>query len=244
MKDLHIVIGASSGYGLAIAEQLSVLGTVITAQRSTMDNSAFGSVTCDARKIKDVQALADTIQAYLQQGYKLTSIVYSAGIAANLLPIGKKSLSDVQDVFLTNTEGLYFALHCLIPLMTKGSTFVYVGSISETKNYYGGGEYCASKAAAWTLMRTARIENMTKGIRFTTVSPGMAMTHFHATRFKNDNQKIQKTTGGIQPLQTEDVARLVVVAVTQPPHVCINHLEVSPTDQAEHGEDIRKYKKS
>jgi NADP-dependent 3-hydroxy acid dehydrogenase YdfG len=243
-KDLFVVIGASSGYGQSITIQLSALGMVVVAHRSPDKVLETGTIyhCCDVRKIQDVLNLSERVQDLIREGYNLKGVVYSVGIAANLQPIGKKALSEAQDVFMTNTEGLYYALHAFIPIMPKGSTFINIGSISERKNYYGGGEYCASKAAALTLMRTARSENMAKGIKFTTVSPGMAMTQFHSRRFKGDMQQVTKATEGIKPLECVDVARIIAQIMQWPDHVCINHLEVSPTDQAEHGDDVRKYR--
>jgi NADP-dependent 3-hydroxy acid dehydrogenase YdfG len=57
------------------------------------------------------------------------------------------------------------------------------------------------------------------GIRVTTIEPGMVDTPF----FEN------RPTGALEP---DDIARAVLYAVSQPPHVDVNEILIRPTSQS------------
>lgn len=65
----------------------------------------------------------------------------------------------------------------------------------------------------------ARLELNDSGVRVTLIEPGMVDTPF----FDNPVS---------DALQPDDVARAVMLAVSQPPHVDINEILVRPTAQA------------
>jgi NADP-dependent 3-hydroxy acid dehydrogenase YdfG len=241
MKNLHIVVGASSGYGLAIAKELSMVSSnrVVTAQRSLGINSI-------AHDVKSVDSWLNLEKFIIDNRPECTlkSIIYCTGIAADILPIGKKSNSQAIEVLETNINGLYHALELSARYMPKGGVFINIGSIAYRKNYFGGAEYCASKAAQTTLVRSARIEGIAKGVRYCTLNPGLGYTNFQKNRFGGDEEKAHKVTEGVRVLDPEDVAHAVMFMLSVPEHVCISEMEITPTEQAEHGEDIRKYREA
>jgi NADP-dependent 3-hydroxy acid dehydrogenase YdfG len=65
---------------------------------------------------------------------------------------------------------------------------------------------------------SARQELNGTGVRVTLIEPGMVDTPFFD----------QRPSGALQP---EDVARAVIFAVAQPPHVDVNEILVRPTAQ-------------
>jgi NADP-dependent 3-hydroxy acid dehydrogenase YdfG len=65
---------------------------------------------------------------------------------------------------------------------------------------------------------SARLELNGTGVRVTLIEPGMVDTPF----FEN------RPTGALEP---DDIARAVMFAVSQPPHVDVNEILVRPTSQ-------------
>jgi NADP-dependent 3-hydroxy acid dehydrogenase YdfG len=51
-------------------------------------------------------------------------------------------------------------------------------------------------------------------------------------RFKGDEATAKQVYNGIVPLSAEDVAEIIYYTTTLPPHVCINELVVTCTQQA------------
>jgi NADP-dependent 3-hydroxy acid dehydrogenase YdfG len=58
-------------------------------------------------------------------------------------------------------------------------------------------------------------------------------------RFKGDKETAGKVYEGLQPLTAGDVANVIFYCATLPPHVCINDLVLTCTQQA-NGIYIRK----
>jgi NADP-dependent 3-hydroxy acid dehydrogenase YdfG len=109
---------------------------------------------------------------------------------------------------------------------------VILGSVAGRALYPGGNVYCASKHAVRALYEALRIDVAGKGIRFTTVDPGLVETEFSIVRFKGDRERAQKTYEGFTPLSPDDVADAILYALTRPPHVNVGEIVLWPTAQA------------
>ena len=77
-----------------------------------------------------------------------------------------------------------------------------------------------------------RIDLNGKGIRVGAINPGLVATEFSEVRFKGDSDRASKVYQGYTPLQPEDIADIILFAVTRPPHVNIADLTVMCLDQA------------
>jgi 3-hydroxy acid dehydrogenase / malonic semialdehyde reductase len=92
--------------------------------------------------------------------------------------------------------------------------------------------YCASKHALQALTKGMRIDLVGKGIKVTSVCPGMAETEFSEVRFKGDKEKCAQMYQGVRPLDAADVADGVLYCLSAPKHVVISDLEITPLAQA------------
>ncbi len=77
-----------------------------------------------------------------------------------------------------------------------------------------------------------RIDLLPYNIKVTAINPGMAETEFSLVRFKGNETQAQKTYDGFLPLRAEDIADAVYYCATLPPHVCINDMTITCTQQA------------
>jgi NADP-dependent 3-hydroxy acid dehydrogenase YdfG len=57
-------------------------------------------------------------------------------------------------------------------------------------------------------------------------------TEFSVVRFGGDREAAKRVYAGLTPLVAEDVADCIAWAVTRPPHVNIDRIDVKPLDQA------------
>jgi 3-hydroxy acid dehydrogenase / malonic semialdehyde reductase len=222
-----VVIGGTSGYGKGAADALKAAGWAVTVASRSVEPE------CDVREPWFVERLA-------QDGGPVDAVIYSAGIAIGLEPIAKGDDDAWQDVFQTNTLGLLRALRAFTPKLNPGGIFIHIGSIANNLTYVGGADYCASKAAASSIMRTARLELLGAGIRTCSIEPGLGRTNFQRARFPGEPERAAAVNAGLRVIQPEDMGRLVLFVIDSPPHLNFDEIVIKPLDQATHGKTIRE----
>jgi NADP-dependent 3-hydroxy acid dehydrogenase YdfG len=102
---------------------------------------------------------------------------------------------------------------------------VIVASASGRVTYVGEPAYVASKHAVVAFADCLRKETVGRGIRVTTVEPGLVDTPFI------DWDVVGPMQPGVTPLTAEDCARIVRFALEQPPNVALNEIVVRPISQ-------------
>jgi NADP-dependent 3-hydroxy acid dehydrogenase YdfG len=60
----------------------------------------------------------------------------------------------------------------------------------------------------------------------------MAETEFSLVRFRGDEERAKNVYKGFDALTAEDIAGVIYYCASLPQHVCINELEITPTQQA------------
>ncbi len=186
-KDQKIlIIGASRGIGAAVALEYARRGAHVVAAARDMNalaaivdkaNGLGGTIDvlqCDAAVPEQVR---DTIRNALALLGRVDVGIYNAGVGS------PEWMSDftaqrTAAVFAVNTHGLAVAMEALFPLLREqgGGVFAGVSSLADVRGYPGSAAYCASKAAASTLLESARIELRPLGIHVLTIRPGFVRT--------------------------------------------------------------------
>ena len=69
-------------------------------------------------------------------------------------------------------------------------------------------------------------------IKVTNINPGAVETEFADVRFKGDKEKAAATYKGLIPLTGADIADTIFYCTQLPPHVCINDLVITCTQQS------------
>jgi 3-hydroxy acid dehydrogenase / malonic semialdehyde reductase len=109
---------------------------------------------------------------------------------------------------------------------------VNIGSVAGHEVYPGGNVYCATKHAVDALTKGLRMDLVDTPIRVSTVDPGLVETEFSVVRFHGDAERAKRAYENIDVLTGDDVADAVVYCATRPPHVQINEIILTPTNQA------------
>jgi NADP-dependent 3-hydroxy acid dehydrogenase YdfG len=68
-------------------------------------------------------------------------------------------------------------------------------------------------------------------VRVSSVDPGFVETEFSIVRFRGDEERAKKVYDGFQPLSGADVAEAVCWVMSQPAHVTVADLVITPTAQ-------------
>ncbi len=90
--------------------------------------------------------------------------------------------------FNTNVRGLLFAVQKALPLLSRGSSVILVGSIASIKGFEAFSVYNASKAAVRSFARSWINDLKGRGIRINVLSPGHIETPGLSV-LMNDEQK-------------------------------------------------------
>ena len=71
-----------------------------------------------------------------------------------------------------------------------------------------------------------------KGVRVTSIEPGLCESEFTLVRTGGDQAAYDKLYGGAHALQPEDIAETIFWVATQPAHINVNALEIMPVTQS------------
>ncbi|HKK42159.1 MAG TPA: SDR family oxidoreductase [Bacteroidales bacterium] len=244
MNNTIMITGATSGFGKAIAERFAGNGynIIITGRRkdrleklsgelSSKRNTKVLSLEFDVRNNDEV---IKSINGLPEEWKAIDILVNNAGLAVGLAHIDEGITDDWERMIDTNVKGLLYVTKAVSPLMTKReSGYIFnIGSIAGKEVYENGNVYCASKFAVDALSKAMRIDLLKHNIRVTHIAPGMAETEFSVVRFKGNKEKADAVYRGFDPLTGKDIADVVFYCASLPPHVCINDLVITPTQQA------------
>ena len=231
---LCLVTGATSGIGRSTARLLGREGAkVVLAGRRKERLAALAKELPGSEAVELDVRDARTVAAALGQR-TFDVVVANAGLGRGLGPLQSGESSDWDEMIDTNIKGLLHTVRATLPAMIERGRgdVVVLGSVAGRQVYPGGNVYCATKHAVRALYEAMRIDAAGKGIRFTTVDPGLVETEFSIVRFRGDEERAKKTYTGIDVLTPDDVADAILFALTRPPHVNVGEIVLWPTDQA------------
>jgi NADP-dependent 3-hydroxy acid dehydrogenase YdfG len=220
-----LITGASSGIGAATARAASAAGwRVVLAARSRERLRALAeelgggeralAVRCD---VTDWDAQQHMAGAALSAFGQIDAVFANAGFGG---PRG--FLADTpehwRDMVLTNVYGAALTLRATIPALKQSRGHLLLTSSVAGRRSLPGSMYSCTKHAVTAMGEAARQDLHGTGIRVTLIEPGMVDTPFFD----------QRPTGA---LQDDDIARAVLYAISQPPHVDVNEMLIRPTTQ-------------
>ena len=220
-----LITGASSGIGAATARHAAAAGwRLVLAARSherlqALADELGGSeralaVPCD---VTDWQAQQQLVSVALDAFGQIDAAFANAGFGG---PRG--FLNDTpehwREMVLTNVYGAALTLRATIPALKQSRGHLLLTSSVAGRRALPGSMYSCTKHAVTAMGEAARQDLHGTGIRVTLIEPGMVDTPFF------DNRPTDA-------LHDDDIARAVIYAISQPPHVDVNEILVRPTAQ-------------
>ena len=124
-----------------------------------------------------------------------------------------------HDMVMTNVLGAAYTVRAAIPALKASRGHVLLTGSVAGRKVMPGSLYSCTKWAVTAMAEAVRVDLDGTGIRTTLISPGAVETPF----FDNPSE------GRLEP---DDIARAVMYALAQPPHVDVNEVLVRPTAQA------------
>ena len=191
-----VVVGASSGIGLACAVALADYGARVTlAARRTKNIKELAEKLnkkgCDASILDlDISNLENIEENLLSKG-PYDVLVNSAGIAKHSLS-KNTNVSDFDEVLNVNLKGAFFLTRTVANQLLKDKKSGSLINISSQMGIVGGLErsvYCASKHAVEGFTKAMAIEYGPYGIRINTICPTFILTDLTRPTFEDSKKR-------------------------------------------------------
>ena len=249
---ITFITGSSSGIGKACAEVFAKekSNLILTARRiervkalAKKLEKQYGIKTkCIKLDVRNYEQVERTINSLKSNWKKIDILVNNAGLSRGLDKIHEGKKEDWDEMIDTNIKGLVYVTRHVLPLMVKRERgqIINIGSTAGHDVYPAGNVYAATKFAVKALSQSTRYDVLDKGIKVTSVDPGMVETEFSLVRFRGDKERAKKVYTGIKPLSPSDVAETVLFCATRPQNVNINQVILTPLAQASSTQLVRK----
>jgi NADP-dependent 3-hydroxy acid dehydrogenase YdfG len=222
-----VITGASTGIGAATARRAAEFGyRVVLGARSEDklealrdelggDDKAI-ALRCDVTSWDDQQAL---VREALERFGRMDAFFANAGFGAKRGFL-EESVEFWKAMIDTNVYGAALSIRAsLRHFKRQGRGHLLLTSSVAGRRALPGSLYSATKFAVTAMGEALRQEVADTDIKVTLIEPGMVDTPFFDNR----------PSGA---LEADDVARAVLFALTQPPHVDVNEVLVRPIHQA------------
>ncbi len=251
---ITFITGASSGIGKACAEIFAKekSNLILSARRldrlktlaSKLEKQNGINIKCIKLDVRDYNQVQKAIDSLDSNWKKIDILINNAGLSRGLDKIQEGKKEDWDEMIDTNIKGLVFVTRHVLALMVKRKKghVINIGSTAGHDVYPAGNVYAATKFAVKALSQSTRYDVLDRGIKVTSVDPGMVETEFSQVRFRGDRKRAKKVYTGIEPLTAKDVAETVLFCSTRPTNVNINQVILTPLAQASSTQVVRKEK--
>jgi len=227
-----IVVGASSGIGLATANLFAEAGAMVHAaarrreaiEEGVEKRTSSGSVEAHALDISDAEAVEGFIGEVGVDG-GVDVLVIAAGMNVPERRLQQLSPESWDTMLSVNLSGAFYCVEAALPYLREArGLVVLVSSVSGSWPDMSGPAYQASKAGMSQLAHAAGFEEHQNGVRFTSITLGIVDTPILDNRPEPPSKEIRDLS-----LKPEDVAATCLFLATLPERAYVPELTILPT---------------
>jgi short-subunit dehydrogenase len=205
----HLITGAGSGIGAAIADVLHERGDdLVLLARSDARAAELADRYAGAATI--VADLADPASlAALDVPDSLDSLLHVAGVV-DMAPIGEVSAEDLREQVDVNLVAPVLLTRACLPALRRAhGLVVFVNSSAGLAASAGWGAYAASKFGLRAVADALRAEEVDRGVRVTTVFPSRTATPMQEKVHEQEG-RVYDAARWIRPETVADTIRHVL----------------------------------
>jgi NADP-dependent 3-hydroxy acid dehydrogenase YdfG len=230
------VTGAGSGIGEAAATALAAAGATVVlsgrreapleklrsaiAAKGGRAHPEPGDMTDPAR----VQAI---IQAIGERFGRLDILVNNAGVNVRERAWSELRPGSIDTVLAGNLSSAFYVAAACLPLMRAQKDGILIHTASWAGRFVSqvsGPAYTAAKHAVVAMSHSINMEECANGIRSSVICPAEV-----ATPILDGRPVPVSAEDRARMLQPQDLGSLVLFIASQPKHVCLNEVLISPT---------------
>jgi len=231
-----VVTGASSGIGRAIAIALAregahihVVGRNSAALAETVaatgDHSSANELRADLTVDADLKRITDALSCLS----RIDILIHSAGII-HQRRMENAAIEDFDAQYSINVRAPYLLTKHLIPMLTaaRGQVIFINSTAGLTASRADVGQYAATKHALRAVADSLREELNPRGVRVLSVYLGRTAGSMQERLFREEGRPYHPET----LLQPEDVASVIMHALTVPRTAEITDISIRPMDKS------------
>ena len=180
-----LITGITSGFGRAMAQQLSEDGHKVYGTHR-LDCDPIPGVTYIKADVRDEESLRMAVDTVMEKEGCIDTVISNAGMGIGG-PLEFTSIDDAQRQMDVNFMGMVRLLNQVVPVMRRQrhGHIICISSIGGLMGLPYQGMYSASKFAIEGYCEALRLELRRFGIHVTVINPGDFFTGFTAARTKN-----------------------------------------------------------
>lgn len=239
-----VVTGASSGIGLGVALTLARAGAAVViharrkerldklAEQIEQSGGKVLVVAGDAGERSDIDALLERALAWEDGGSKVDIVVVNAGrgLAGGVLTSDE---TQWQELYQTNVLGAAYLMRQAGQYMAqrKSGDIVVVSSVAGRNISPFSGFYGSSKFAVGAVAEALRQEICSKGVRVSTVLPGIVVSGFQQVAGYSQENFGKSIAHFGTLLEPQAIADGVAWLLALPSHINVSDITIRPTGQ-------------
>ena len=243
-----IVTGASTGMGQAIAIAMAAegatLGLIARSARPLEEAGSAartkgGEVLTFPGDVADNELAKRVVRTMIERFGRIDFLVNNAGTNTPHRNLADMSVADWSQVLGTNITGAFLFTRHVLPHMrmaAKGQIINISSGAGLAPSAPAGVAYSASKHALDSLNGSINLEERRHGIRACVIAPGETDTPNLDLRPRPPaKEELAKM------LRSEDVANAVIYVASQPDHVSVDMIVITPTAPRDYQADYERY---
>ncbi|ETK31627.1 SDR family oxidoreductase [Microbispora sp. ATCC PTA-5024] len=215
-----VVLGGTSGIGLATAEAAAAQGAevaVVSSRRASVDRALAALPAGTLGRAADLGDPAQ-VRAVLQEIGEFDHLVFTAGEALDLMPVATLDPGAARDFFTVRYFGALAAVQAAAPLIRPGGSITLTTGIAKDRPGPGWAVAASICGAIESLTRALAVE--LAPVRVNAVSPGVVRSPLWASMGEADRQALFEGVGAAVPAgrvgEVGDVAPAYLYCMTQP----------------------------
>ena len=223
-----LVVGASSGIGLATANLFAEAGARVHAaarRKGAIEQGAGGrGVVAHELDISEKEAVWRVVEE-VGEADGIDVLVIASGMNFPERRLDQLTAEGWDAMISVNLSGAFYAIRAALPyLRASRGVVILISSVSGSWPDMSGPAYQASKAGMTELAHAAGFEEHQNGVRFCAVLPGIVDTPILDNRPEPPPKEVRDLS-----LKPEDVAQACFFLASLPERAYVPELTILPT---------------
>jgi NAD(P)-dependent dehydrogenase (short-subunit alcohol dehydrogenase family) len=223
-----LVIGASSGIGLSVANLFADAGAKVHAaarrKEAIEEGTGRRGITAHVLDISEKEAVWQTVEEVGEED-GIDVLVIASGMNFPERRLEQLTAEGWDAMISVNLSGAFYAIRAALPfLRASRGIVILISSVSGAWPDMSGPAYQASKAGMTELAHAAGFEEHQNGVRFCAVLPGIVDTPILDNRPEPPPQEVRDLS-----LKPEDVAQACFFLAALPERAYVPELTILPT---------------